>query len=418
MDGDQKESKLVHQKSEIFTIDFTSDKLTRQIDWNVDLFLECLKEIHESQANVTSTYQTNRKQVIDDAMPIDYVTETLDIPTTNSKGDSNRGILKTDISLEAEAQLRDFLTTIGNLYNDNPFHNFEHACHVAMSTKKLLDRVVLTKEREKVDINIDPLTKFAIIFGAIVHDVDHQGVTNGQLIKEEDEVAKKYDNKSVAEQNSFDVAWDLFMSRRFKDLHQHMFKTEDDMKRFRRVVATVVLATDIFDPTLRESRENRWEKVFEDTPERCPEKLVSAEISSWKTIIVIEHLIQASDVAHTMQHWNVYQKWNHRLFQEFMAAYNSGRSTVNPADGWYKGELSFFDNYVIPLAKKLKTCGAFGANCDAFLDYAHDNRHEWESKGQQIVEEWLQVKQEQSMSITGCDSFRSLDFRNGDVDKV
>jgi 3'5'-cyclic nucleotide phosphodiesterase len=28
-----------------------------------------------------------------------------------------------------------------------------------------------------------------------------------------------------------------------------------------------------------------------------------------KATIVIEHIIQASDIAHTMQHWHIYRKW-------------------------------------------------------------------------------------------------------------
>lgn len=38
------------------------------------------------------------------------------------------------------------------------------------------------------------------------------------------------------------------------------------------------------------------------------------------------------------------------------------------------GELGFFDNYVIPLAKKLKECGVFGVSSDEYLNYALENR--------------------------------------------
>ena len=69
-------------------------------------------------------------------------------------------------------------------------------------------------------------------------------------------------------------------------------------------------------------------------------------------------------------------------------AYEMGRSPKDPSDGWYKGELWFFDNYIIPLAKKLKECGVFGVSCDEVLDYANDNRMEWEQKGQEIVAQW------------------------------
>ena len=56
----------------------------------------------------------------------------------------------------------------------------------------------------------------------------------------------------------------------------------------------------------------------------------------------------------------------------------------------YKGEIGFFDFYVIPLAKKLKECGVFGVSSDEYLNYATKNRQEWEAKGAKIVEGLIQ----------------------------
>ena len=39
---------------------------------------------------------------------------------------------------------------------------------------------------------------------------------------------------------------------------------------------------------------------------------VDSEETSLKATIVLEHIIQVADVSHTMQHWNVYKKWNER----------------------------------------------------------------------------------------------------------
>ena len=50
----------------------------------------------------------------------------------------------------------------------------------------------------------------------------------------------------------------------------------------------------------------------------------------------------------------------------------------------------FFDFYVIPLAKKLKDCSVFGVSSDEYLNYAEQNRAEWEAKGQQQVEMYLE----------------------------
>lgn len=46
-----------------------------------------------------------------------------------------------------------------------------------------------------------------------------------------------------------------------------------------------------------------------------------------------------------------------------------------------KGEIGFFDFYIIPLTKKLKDCGVFGISSDEYLNYALKNRAEWEKKG-------------------------------------
>jgi hypothetical protein len=73
------------------------------------------------------------------------------------------------------------------------------------------------------------------------------------------------------------------------------------------------------------------------------------------------------------------------------SAYLSGRGgESDPSQGWYKGELWFFDNYIIPLANRLKECGVFGASYAELLDFACDNRMEWEQKGLAIVAEMVE----------------------------
>lgn len=53
----------------------------------------------------------------------------------------------------------------------------------------------------------------------------------------------------------------------------------------------------------------------------------------------------------------------------------------------YKGELGFFDFYIIPLAEKLKKCGVFGVSYHESVSYAMENRREFEVRGQAIVAE-------------------------------
>lgn len=80
-----------------------------------------------------------------------------------------------------------------------------------------------------------------------------------------------------------------------------------------------------------------------------------------------------------------------------LAAYRAGRSDKDPSDGWYQGELWFFDNYVIPLAKKLQECGVFGVSSDEYLNYAMENRREWAAKGAFIVQQFIEEFKEKSL---------------------
>jgi hypothetical protein len=302
-----------------------------------------------------------------------------------------------------------------------------------MSVTKLLSRIVAPSDvlddyRDRTDkkdlmstlhdhtygITSDPLTQFACVFSALIHDVDHSGVPNTQLVSENIELAKRYHGKSVAEQNSIDVAWNLLMQPEFKELLFTICSTKTEFLRFRQLVVNSVLATDIMDQELKHIRNIRWTKAFSDNHESSGsmvavavtvdtakddfENMTSRKEQSnvqesivdhvnRKATIVIEYMIQASDVSHTMQHWHIYRKWNERYFMECYDAFLNGRMTTDPSITWYEGELGFYDFYIIPLAKKLKECGVFGVSSYEYLQYAMNNRAEWASRGKEIVVE-------------------------------
>jgi 3'5'-cyclic nucleotide phosphodiesterase len=275
-----------------------------------------------------------------------------------------------------------------------------------MSVTKLLSRIVAPsdvlddyRDRAQRDlvstlhdhtygITSDPLTQFACVFSALIHDTDHSGAPNTQLVKENVDLAERYGGKSVAEQNSIDLAWALLMRPNYNDLRRTICSSAVEFARFRQLVVNSVMATDIMDPDLKMLRNMRWSKAFsegEQVSDPSPRDQVNR-----KATIVIEHLIQASDVSHTMQHWHIYRKWNERFFIECYEAYQNGRAAADPSIGWYKGEMGFFDFYIIPLAKKLKECGVFGVSSDEYLQYAITNRKEWEQRGQEVVAEMMQ----------------------------
>jgi class 3 adenylate cyclase len=393
------------------------NKLSRLVNWNVDVLLGCLKAIVASRQEfslrvIKPLVHRDSGLDLNHLNPRDEVTESIISPNFDPNAAMRRkDPASVEISPHIVSQLRKYVSCIASLYRNNPFHNFEHASHVTMSSNKLLQRIItpenLDYQREDVTegqrrvavasdlhdrtygITSDPVTQFTVVFSALIHDVDHAGVPNSQLVQQKDPLAVKFRNQSVAEQNSIVLAWDLLMTDDFADLRRCIYATEAEAKRFRQLLVNSVIATDLFDSDLREFRENRWQKAFSNDGESpCDgptQQCAKTESVYRKATAVIEHIIQASDVAHTMQHWHIYQKWNEKLFEELTVAFRKGTTSIDPALTWYQNELEFFDNYVVPLAKKLKECGVFGVSGDEYLNYAEQNRKEWELTGEQVV---------------------------------
>jgi 3'5'-cyclic nucleotide phosphodiesterase len=367
--------------------------IERLVDWNIEMFEGLLKDMVSHQAQHgndvgLTCMDSNNNNVglhpgVEDllVLPLEYPTKSRD---------------EVKVSGAVSAQLQEFMVELSGLYHNNPFHSFEHASHTAMSALKMMNRIYNASPDEQNAGIFNPQTKLAIVFAALVHDVDHAGVSNAQLVQERHYLAEMYGFKSVAEQNSLVTTWLLFMNERYADLRACICSNKKELAAFRRILVTVVMATDLFDKDLKNQRDECWDRTFGENVKVSPSEFGVLELS-----IVAELIIQASDVSHTMQHFTVYRKWNFRLLTEMYDAYQNGRAPEDPTTKWYEGELWFFDNYVIPLAQKLKKCNIFGASCAEFLDYAIDNRAEWEAKGRDIVQEAIEAMQSCRKLATG-----------------
>ena len=88
-------------------------------------------------------------------------------------------------------------------------------------------------------ITSDSLTQFACLFSALIHDAGHEGVPNTQLVKEGTDAAQHYKGRSVAEQQSVDMAWNRLLEAKYSDLRRAICETEEEMHRFRQLVVNV-----------------------------------------------------------------------------------------------------------------------------------------------------------------------------------
>lgn len=387
------------------------DKVDRLICWMVEAMSHHLKHVMARRRTTGSPSVSvpSRASTIQFGKPLQAVKDVIPFCEFDSKGtlERNAPVNAESIVLEDKVviQLTKLVKSIAGMYHDNPFHNFEHASHVALSVTKLLSRIVQQNKDDILlpssDVDADafcsyvsvPITQFAAFFCALIHDVDHPGIPNAAYSQERPDLDRVYNHTSIAEQNSVDMSWALFMRDEFEDLRRCVCATDKELFQFRQLVVQMVMATDVMDKEIGKLRKERWNKAFNIDISRSEhnEGNDSAEIiRDRKATIVLEHLIQASDISHTMQHWRVFYKWNEKLFLEMYHAYKLGRLENDPASNWYSSEIGFFDFYVIPLAKKLETCGVFGVSSDEFLIYAKENREEWVRRGEDLVQLYLE----------------------------
>ena len=183
----------------------------------------------------------------------------------------------------------------------------------------------------------------------MIHDIDHTGVPNMQLVKEKAHVAVVYKNRSVAEQNSFDLAWGTYWPISYRVVpvvsssecsicccgfcflqiclwtpttatcDEQFLRTVPSLVTLDSWLSTVsygqniswlvllnigtqlpipmlqsiravVLATDIFDKDMKAIRNSRFKKAF--NKEKLESPLSLEDEKNLKTTIVIEYIMQ------------------------------------------------------------------------------------------------------------------------------
>jgi len=141
----------------------------------------------------------------------------------------------TDIGSFQEV-ISNFIRSTIPCYNDVKYHTFEHAIHVLLNIRCLLSSIPTER--------ITPLEGFALLFSALIHDLDHLGMPNATLVKLNHPYALTYNDLSVAEMRSISVAYGLFENENSNIL---IFLDTDQKIKFRKIVINVVLSTDIAD---------------------------------------------------------------------------------------------------------------------------------------------------------------------------
>jgi len=175
-------------------------------------------------------------------------------------------------------QLQKYVHVILSGYNDVPYHNFEHCYHVTISANKLVDMIVNVSAGEPrvhtYGYRDDPLMQFVQVFAALIHDVEHQGIPNRQLAVEDDVLALRYNDQSIAEMRSLYIGFSELLKPDYALLRGVIFPTSEDYRRFRDATVNLVLMTDLASPDRAQIGKSKWKEAFGDPYETVERKVL------------------------------------------------------------------------------------------------------------------------------------------------
>jgi len=110
--------------------------MDRLVSWNVDILHRLLKQIvarRQCLLNADPNRKTDANESIFSTRQgtlLDEVQESIPLPSFNYSRTAAEQAENIQLDAAVFEQLQDYVGKVADMYNDNPFHNFEHASHV------------------------------------------------------------------------------------------------------------------------------------------------------------------------------------------------------------------------------------------------------------------------------------------------
>jgi 3'5'-cyclic nucleotide phosphodiesterase len=173
-------------------------------------------------------------------------------------------------------ELRLYVHTILQNYSPIlPFHNRQHSVTVVVNCNKLMDMIVANDYYNDVvqydidgrrpptfGLRNDPTLLLALVFAAFIHDVQHEGVLNSQLVLRNHPSALLYNDQSVQEKRSLQFAFETLLDPNYASLRDCLFVDDTKYRYFRTAVISAVMSTDLASPEQMVLMKSKWKEAF------------------------------------------------------------------------------------------------------------------------------------------------------------
>ena len=241
--------------------------------------------------------------------------------------------------------LYSFLSETERLYNysQNRYHNFTHAIMVMNACYYFLKKTPADELFEDIGIA-------ALLFAALMHDIDHKGNNNDYEVKAYTDLALIYNDKSVLENHHAATAFKLL-----KRVELNIFEglNTEDFNMFRRIVIELILMTD---PKHHFGHLGKLKKRISKSASK-EEFKQSKSMDNF--ILFAGNLVHCADIYGPVRPAKEAAQWSSLIEQEFLNQLAKEQTNDLPVTKFFQdlhlprnkimNEIFFVDNIVKPL---------------------------------------------------------------------
>ena len=183
-------------------------------------------------------------------------------------------------------------------YRENPFHNFYHGFGVYQMCFHQLSLIDTFS-------SLSATEGFGLLVASLCHDLDHPGVTNGYLIRQQDDLALRYNDVSVLENHHASVACTI-LRKAETNISGGLEKVEQGV--FRKTIIKCILATDMA------HHQGLCHKLI-----GCHSSEEFQSTVSEDTQFLMNVCVHAADLSAQVLQWETARRWEECICKEFVA---------------------------------------------------------------------------------------------------
>eukprot|EP00002_Diphylleia_rotans_P040140 TRINITY_DN9462_c0_g2_i2.p1 TRINITY_DN9462_c0_g2~~TRINITY_DN9462_c0_g2_i2.p1 ORF type:complete len:1118 (+),score=211.18 TRINITY_DN9462_c0_g2_i2:69-3422(+) len=263
-----------------------------------------------------------------------------------------------------DAQLAIFLNDVRTNYHKNPYHNFVHAFDVMQTCFSI---VMGTPLRDV----LTPLEKYALMIGAVCHDLDHPGLNNNFQINSRTELATIYNDASILENHHASLTFRLLQMRSCPLVS---FLSKEEFNDFRKIVIQEILNTDM---AVHFSLTERFCNLSKMT--------TVSDLQSDQIRLLLNTILHIADISNPAKCWDISKAWSDNVLEEFLNQGDLEKKNKFPVSPFMdrdsvdqvKMSLGFIDFVVKPLFMALREL--LRGVIDDAISNLEENRSVWAS---------------------------------------